>query len=183
MTARHFRGIPSIQEVECWGGHVDSDAKLISLQMFRNSESSVLASLNLYTNNCMTHGEFSSCFIDSQDVHNSRLRLLVHDLAEGESREFRCTALAMTPAGSSKAESWTFVVTRESECCLQLRRVTRASRLYRLYLCVCVFVCLLVVLNFIQLIYVFMYLFMYLFIHVFIYSCIYLFIHLCIYLF
>ena len=116
MTARHFRGIPSIQEVECWGGYVAPDAKLISLQMFKRSESSVLASLNLYTNSCMTYGEFSSCVIDLRDVHNSRLRLLVHDLAEGESREYRCTAVGMAPSGSTKTVSWTIVVTRNSEC-------------------------------------------------------------------
>lgn len=115
MAARHFRGIPSIQEVECWGGKLDSDAKLMSLQMYRNSESSVVASLNLYTTNCMTYGDFSSCAIDRHDPHRSKLRVLVHDLDEGEGRRFGCIAISMMPSGKTKTSTWSLLVKRNSE--------------------------------------------------------------------
>lgn len=115
MTARLFRGIPSIQEVECWGGKLDSDAKLLSLQIYRNFESSVLASLNLYTNNCMTYGDLSSCSIDKTDPHRSKLMVLVHDLAEGEETRFGCKAISMKPSGNTKTSTWTILVKRNSK--------------------------------------------------------------------
>ena len=115
MTTRHFRGIPSIQEVECWGGNLDSDLKLMSLQMYKFSDSAVLASLNLYTKNCMTYGDFSSCVINPVDAHKSRLRLLVHDLREGESRKYKCTVIGVKPSGITKTSTWSITVNNHSE--------------------------------------------------------------------
>lgn len=115
MTTRHFRGFPSIQEVECWGGNLDSDLKLMSLQMYKFSDSAVLASLNLYTKNCMTYGDFSSCVINPVDAHKSRLRLLVHDLREGESRKYKCTVVGVKPSGITKTSTWSITVTNHSE--------------------------------------------------------------------
>lgn len=115
MLARDFRGIPSIQEVECWGGNLGSDVKLISLQLFKLPESSVLASLNAISNNCMTFGEFSSCRIHPADTHKSRLRILVHDLEEGENREYGCTANTVNPLGNAVFRNWKLTVKRSSE--------------------------------------------------------------------
>ena len=115
MTSRVFRGIPSIQEVECSGQNLNSDVKLISLQLFRLPETSVLASLNVYTNNCMTFSEFSSCAIRPANIHQSHLRLLVHDLEEGEKREYGCTANTINPLGNSLYRNWKIVLTRNSK--------------------------------------------------------------------
>jgi len=115
MTSRDFRGIPSIQEVDCWGGSLNSEVKLISLQIFRLPESAVLASLNVYTNSCMTYGDFSSCVIDQQQVHRSRVRVLVHDLEEGEQREYGCTATTVTAQGNAVVSNWKIIVNRISE--------------------------------------------------------------------
>lgn len=115
MTSRDFRGITSIQEVDCWGGRLNSDVKLISLQIFKLPESTLLASLNVYTNNCMTYGDFSSCVIDQTDIHKSRVRVLVHDLEEGEHREYGCTATTVTPQGSAVVTNWKMVVRRVGE--------------------------------------------------------------------
>ena len=115
MTSRVFRGIPSIQEVECSGQNLSSDVKLISLQLFRLPETSVLASLNVYTNNCMTFSEFSSCAIRPANIHQSHLRLLVHDLEEGEKREYGCTANTINPLGNSLYRNWKIVLTRNSK--------------------------------------------------------------------
>ena len=113
MTSRDFRGIPSIQEVECWGGTLNTDIKLMSLQIFTLPESTVLASLNVYTNNCMTFGDFASCAIHPTDSHKSKVRLLVHDLGDGESRRYGCTATILNALGNAKTTTWTLLVRRK----------------------------------------------------------------------
>ena len=115
MTARYFRGIHSIQEVECWGVDLNTDVKLISLQLFELPQSSVLASLNVITKNCMTYGEFSSCVIHPSDSHQSRLRVLVHDLEEGGSREYGCTANTVDPQGNAIFKNWKILLRRISK--------------------------------------------------------------------
>lgn len=115
MTSRDFRGISSIQEVECSGGYLNSDVKLISLQLFELPDSTVLASLNVYTNNCMTFSDYSSCTIHPADTHKSKLRILVHDLEEGESREYGCTANTVNPLGNVIFRNWKLLVRRHSK--------------------------------------------------------------------
>ena len=115
MTSRDFRGISSIQEVECSGGSLNSDVKLISLQLFELPDSTVLASLNVYTNNCMTFSDYSSCTVHPADTHKSKLRILVHDLEEGESREYGCTANTVNPLGNVIFRNWKLLVRRHSK--------------------------------------------------------------------
>ena len=115
MMSRDFRGISSIQEVECSGEKMAVDLKLISLQLFKLPVSTVLASLNVNSENCMTFGDFSSCTIHPTDTHRSRVRVLVHDLEEGERREYGCTATAVTPLGNAVTQNWKLVVKRNSK--------------------------------------------------------------------
>ena len=115
LTARDFRGIHGIQEVECWGEYLNSDFRLISLQLYKLPESTVLASMNLLTNNCMTYGDFASCKISPSDPHSSRLRILVHDLEEGDDREYGCTANTVNPQGNSIYKNWKILLKVESE--------------------------------------------------------------------
>jgi hypothetical protein len=116
MSSRDFRGFRSIQEVECWGGKLTSDVRLISLLLVRLPDSVTLASLNVITENCMTYSEFSSCVIESQDTHRSKVRVLVHDLQEGESRMYACSATTVTPQGKAVETQWTLRVFRSSKC-------------------------------------------------------------------
>ena len=115
MTSRDFRGTEVIQEVECWGAPLKTDVKLVSLQLFKLPESTVLASLNVLTKSCMTYGEYVSCAINPNDSHKSRLKLLVHDLREGERREYGCTANTINPQGNSVYKNWKILVTRKSK--------------------------------------------------------------------
>ena len=112
MKTRDFHGTQIIQEVECVGANLRTDSKLISLQLFKLPDSTVLASLNVFARNCMTYGEYASCAINPDDSHKSRLRVLVHDLREGESREYGCTANTVTPQGNSVYKNWKILVTR-----------------------------------------------------------------------
>lgn len=117
MVSRDFRGIPSLKEIECGGESLKPEVKLISLQLFGvystisdPSESKVLASLNVFANSCMTFSEYSSCKIDTQDTHSSRLRILVHDLGAGETRVYGCTANTVASLGNSVYENWEIIV-------------------------------------------------------------------------
>ena len=120
MTSRDFKGIPSLQEVECSGGILEPEVKLLSLQIRRLYDDKELSSLNVFSNSCVTAVDYSSCVIDTSDSHKSRLRTLVHDLDEGQSREYRCTVYTVTPRGKPNAFDWTIVVTRNSKSVLAM---------------------------------------------------------------
>ena len=113
--SRDFKGFPSLKEVECWGGSLEPEVKLMSLQMYTLPERTILASLNVITKNCVTFGDYSSCFIDKDDTHKSRLRILVYDLGEGESKDFGCTANSLKSLGNTQTLTWIISVTRKSE--------------------------------------------------------------------
>lgn len=113
MTSRDFKGIPSLQEVECKGESLKPDVKLLSLKMYRVSDNAVLASLNVFENSCLTEDDFSSCFVDTRDTHQSKLRVLVDDLEAGESREYGCQVSTMTTSGDTYVHSWSTLVFRK----------------------------------------------------------------------
>ena len=115
MAVRNFKGFESLQEIECWAGHLETEMKLLSLKMYAISDSSVLAYLNTLTNECVTYGEYSSCFIDTVSTRKSRLKVLVADLAEGESREYGCKASVFRSGEEAQTTSWSIVVKRMSE--------------------------------------------------------------------
>ena len=53
--------------------------------------------------------------MDTLDTHKSRLRVLVSDLEEGESREYGCTALALRTTGDASEFTWSALVSHRSE--------------------------------------------------------------------
>lgn len=115
LFSRDFKGIPSIQEVECWGEGLKPEVKLLSLKLYTIEDSKVQASLNVFANNCLTYTDYSSCFVNTIDTHKSRLRVLVYDLEEGESREYGCRALSLQNTGDESEQTWSILVTRKSE--------------------------------------------------------------------
>ena len=115
-----FKGFPSLQEVECTGKDLKADVDLLSLSMFRTSDSSVLGTLHVIKNSCFTRSDFSSCHIDLENSRKSKLRLLVSDLSEGESREYACKANAINTLGESEISTWNILVSRASEYMVQI---------------------------------------------------------------
>lgn len=91
------------------------EVDLLSLSMFRISDNAVLGTLHVIKNSCFTHTDFSSCSIDLNDSRESRLRVLVADLQEGESRQYGCEANVINTKGRTNTSVWTIVVTRTSE--------------------------------------------------------------------
>lgn len=89
--------------------------KLISLRMFKVRNNTLQAHVNPFTNECKTFEEYSSCVVDAVDSRNSRLRILVSDLEEEESRDYGCTAAAVGPVGDIHTFDWFLTITRESK--------------------------------------------------------------------
>ena len=110
-----FKGFPSLQEVECTGRDLKPEVDLLSLSMFRLPESSVLGTLHVIKKSCFTRADYSSCSIDLENSHQSKLRLLVTDLSEGESREYACKANAINALGETEISTWNILVSRRSE--------------------------------------------------------------------
>lgn len=111
MTVRTFRGIPDLQEVECSGGHLDSDVNILFLKLMEESNSSILAYANPMKKECLTFGEFSSCFLDTTDTRKSRLRVLVSDLAVGQTRMYGCVVSSWKSLGVTETLKWSIAVT------------------------------------------------------------------------
>ena len=112
MTSNEFKGFPSLQEVACSGETLKPEMKLISLQIHRLVDSTAIASLNVHTHNCITLGDFSSCAMDTADANRSRLKILVDDLEEGESREYGCVVTAVSTFGNAEVMNWKILVSR-----------------------------------------------------------------------
>lgn len=117
MTVRYFKGFRSLQEVECSADYFKAEVKILSIKMFAVPGNKVLAHANPVTNECLTFKEFSSCKIDTGDTRKSRLRVLVSDLEEGESRRYGCTATSFGSLGDTDTSTWYVTVNRKSECC------------------------------------------------------------------
>ena len=115
MTSRLFKGIPSLREVECTGRNLSPEVKLLALQIYRLPSHELLATLNVISSNCVTLGEMASCDVNTADSHQSKLRVLVADLDEGESRQFKCTGNTLDSYGLSKGVTWKIMVTRYSK--------------------------------------------------------------------
>ncbi|KAK7488929.1 hypothetical protein BaRGS_00019886, partial [Batillaria attramentaria] len=111
MTVRNFHGIESLQEVECWGGALGAEVTLYSLKIFTIPGQEVVAFAQPFTNNCVTFAEFSSCSIDTSDTRKSRVRVLVPDLEDGESRTYGCNATSFKSFDHYKFSTWSLVVT------------------------------------------------------------------------
>ena len=115
MVTRDFKGFPSIQEVECWGNGLNPEVKLLSLRLYRTSDNFVLASLNVFADSCLTYTDYSSCSVNTRDTHQSRVRVLVSDLEEGDSRRYGCKANVVGSDGEPSKVVWSTVVRRRSK--------------------------------------------------------------------
>lgn len=116
MLSRDFLGIPSIQEVECWGGYLEAEVKVFSLTLFKMSDSTMLSHVNPFTGECITSIEFSSCHVDSGNTRNSRLRILVTDLDEEDSKHYGCNVTSFKSVGETpRTVTWSLTVKRSSE--------------------------------------------------------------------
>lgn len=107
---RDFHSIPTLQEVECWGGVLETEVKVLSLTIYNISDNSVLGHVNPLTNECVTFRYFSSCFIDTRDTRQTKLRVLVYDLGENESRKYGCNCTSFRSVGEAEKVTWSVLI-------------------------------------------------------------------------
>lgn len=115
MTAQQFRELSSIQEVECSGLSLDSDADLLSMTFFTSKDKRVLGYVNFGKRECSTSEVFVLCEMDNKDSRRTRLKALVSDLEAGETREFGCNVTSLKTGGWTKTFSWTVSVNSSRE--------------------------------------------------------------------
>lgn len=130
MSVRDFRGFPSIQEVQCWGGDLEPEVDLLSLSLYKVRDGELIAVVNPLKNLCLTFETFSSCFIDSKNARQSLVRTLVSHLDEGESEDYGCNATSFRTAGSTAVRSWSVVVTRKSKLAAALHPPPDTNRFF-----------------------------------------------------
>ncbi|KAL8563670.1 hypothetical protein ACOMHN_035404 [Nucella lapillus] len=116
MTVRPFEGMSGILEVECSGEPLDFSVDILTMALFVHRSSQVLAFVNVNKNQCTTAQRFSACLIDqgAPSSRRTRLKTLVLDLGEGESRIYGCN-MTVLHSGRTYAEgiSWTVMGTRK----------------------------------------------------------------------
>lgn len=115
MLARPFRGISSIQEIECGGGNLEAEMIIMSLTIFILPANAILAHVSPFKGDCVTFSEFSSCVIDTGDTRRSKLRVLVPDLDEGETRKYGCNCTTLGSFGKTDTFTWSVLVWRNSK--------------------------------------------------------------------
>ena len=122
-----FQGFPSLQEVECSGRTLHKDVDYLSLNLFKLSDKSQIATVRTSKNTCNTFTEYASCHIDTGDNRNSVARTLVSDLRIGQSTVIGCTATVVYFVGHPQVYNWSI-------------RVFAKRKISRILLTVCLFV-------------------------------------------
>ncbi|PVD27099.1 hypothetical protein C0Q70_12250 [Pomacea canaliculata] len=90
MVIRAFKGIPSIQEVQCSGQGLGSDITVLGLTLYCVNSSQVLAYVNILNRECSTSSGYSSCFIASDDPGKTRVMTLAAEIDDGRYLDYGC---------------------------------------------------------------------------------------------
>ena len=115
LTSQPFQGFTAIQSVECTGATLPGDSDLLSMVLYQVSNSELLAIANLRKRSCSTSQTFIACHIDESDSRRSKIKALISDLTEGQSRAYGCNLTSLSSVGQSSIVSWSLVVTRPSK--------------------------------------------------------------------
>ena len=111
LTSRPFQGFHNIRVLECTGSSLDSSVDVMSMVLYTIPQDKVLASVYTLKGECSTSdGNFASCVIDAADSKKTRLRALLTDLLEGETRVYGCNVTSFRSGGRVKIITWSLVV-------------------------------------------------------------------------
>ena len=83
--------------------------------LFNDLHNTVLAAVNLKKKECSTAKKFVSCEIVENDSRRSKVKALVDDLAEGQSRVYGCNVSAFISGVRMQIFSWSITVQRLSK--------------------------------------------------------------------
>jgi hypothetical protein len=121
---------------------------VFSLKLYRETDRTVLAHAAPMENSCVTFEEYTSCDIDPASTRNSKLKVLVSDLNEGDSRNYGCTASSYGQFGETNVATWSITVLRNREYLYDYVKalfMLRTKTMFRyvgnvLYFCKCAYV-------------------------------------------
>ena len=116
MTVHDFKGIPSLQEVECSGKTLSSGVVFTSITLFRKTDDGILVTLLFADGSCKTYTEFTSCTIVN-DRKSSIVRTLISDWSEGDAMSIGCnvTGLSGRHGITPRLFSWSLTARRGRE--------------------------------------------------------------------
>lgn len=106
---RPFMTSHTILEVECSGEGLPADTDLTSIALYSADDDvdhHVIASVNLVHDRCLCASGFAACHLDRGDSRRTRLRVLVQDLARGDSRVYGCDVSTFKPGERPQFVSW-----------------------------------------------------------------------------
>ncbi|KAK7105433.1 hypothetical protein V1264_016812 [Littorina saxatilis] len=110
LTSRSFQGFHNLHEMQCSGENLSQDSDLMTMVLYEVKSSKVLAAANLRKQECSTSSSYIACHLDATDTRKSKLKALVDDLAEGQSRVYGCNVSAFMDGTRVKLFTWFITV-------------------------------------------------------------------------
>ncbi|KAK7488917.1 hypothetical protein BaRGS_00019874 [Batillaria attramentaria] len=107
LLTRLFKGMPSIQEVECSGESIGSD--MVGITLFTARDNRVIAYFDADDEKCFTSSFYSACLTDGRERHRTKLVTLVADVSDSEPRLYGCN-VSIFRAGRPGVVSWSVKV-------------------------------------------------------------------------
>lgn len=110
-----FQESPGIQELVCSGEVLNADATVVSMVLFTEFDDDIIATVNIVKEECTTSNVFSSCVISNPETRRSKLRTLIMDLFDDDSRKYGCEISSIKSGERSKSDKWILEVTGYSK--------------------------------------------------------------------
>ena len=87
----------------------------MTMVLYAADSTGILAAANLRKQECSTSKSYVACLIDATDTRKSKLKVLVDDLVEGESRVYGCNVSAFVSGSRVQLYSWSITIYRISK--------------------------------------------------------------------
>lgn len=115
LSSKSFQGFHDLQEIQCSGENLPQDSDLMAMVLYEAISNNILAVANLRKMECSTSSKYVACQLDGTDTRKSKLKALVDDLDEGQSRVYGCNVSAFASGIRMEALSWSITVHHISE--------------------------------------------------------------------
>ena len=113
LSSRSFKGFHDIQQIQCSAEALPPDSDLFFMVLYQvTDKSKTLGKLNVNRKECSTSEDYVSCEIFESESRRSRLKALIADLAEGQSRVYGCNVTALISGSTTGIMSWSITVYR-----------------------------------------------------------------------
>lgn len=116
LSSRSFKGFRDIQQIQCSGEALPPDSDLFFMVLYQVTDTAsdggikTLGQLNVNKRECSTSEDYVSCDIVESESRRSRLKALVADLAEGQSRVYGCNVTALISGSTTGIMSWSITL-------------------------------------------------------------------------